>query len=462
MFCITDTAFDSTIFYSEKACSLAFEEDMGSLKWKVCGKCKEKRFASKLLQKTQCTHRNKCWEYSSLNDMDPGEVPEELKGLTFIEEQVIARVHPMIMVYKLKGHQYGYKGNVICFSQDVQQFATTLPHKISDLNSIVCIKYKGLSDKYHEFQIRSERVKRALKWLKKFNPHYKNITISEENLNSLPHDGNVSDQIESMCVPQDESNSDPVIENENDPDDDTVIETGVPLTQPLHQDELVRQKLNWPTMSNEPINEMRTPGYIVCAFPTLFPYGIGDLRDNRMKEVKPGNYFKHFMNFHDDRFAKHPTFRFFAYNSWIRWTALSDGSVFVKNNVEFKNLTVSELKEKLSENQNIMRQIMFQSSNLRGTKAYWHTRANELRDMVEQLGLPTIFLTLSCADGHWNDLYKLLSPDKEVSLLTEKERRQLIQDNPHVVDSFFDYRVKSFIKNVSCEPSKLFLQNVNI
>ena len=67
---------------------------------------------------------------------------------------------------------------------------------------------------------------------------------------------------------------------------------------------------------------------------------------------------------------------------------------------------------------------------------------------MEQIGLPTIFLTLSCADGHWNDLYELLT-DKDVLLLTEKERRQLVQDNPHIVDSFFDHRVQSFIKNVS-------------
>lgn len=98
----------------------------------------------------------------------------------------------------------------------------------------------------------------------------------------------------------------------------------------------------------------------------------------------------------------------------------------------------------IKETPNVMKQIMFQASNLRGSKAYWHARANELRDMVDQLGL----LTLSCADGHWNDLYSLLT-DKDISLLTEKDRRKLIQENPQIVDSFFDYRVKSFIEHVS-------------
>jgi hypothetical protein len=92
---------------------------------------------------------------------------------------------------------------------------------------------------------------------------------------------------------------------------------------------------------------------------------------------------------------------------------------------------------------------MYQASNLRGTKAFWHARANELRDMVEQLGLPTIFLTLSCADGHWDELFRLLTGKDDVTSLTETERRKLIQDNPQTVDSFFDYRIRSFISNVS-------------
>jgi len=238
-------------------------------------------------------------------------------------------------------------------------------------------------------------------------------------------------------------------ENEN-----CVHRSGVPHIEITNQNDLIKQKLKWPTMSEEPVHE-QTPGYMACAFPTLYPYGTADLRDHRGKEKKPGEYFKHLMNYHDKRFAKHPTFRFFAYNSWLRWTALADGNLFVKNNEEFANMTISELKEKIAENSNIMRQIMFHSSNLKGTKAYWHTRANELRDMVEQIGLPTIFLTLSCADGHWNDLYKLMT-DTDVSLLTEKERRQLVQDNPHIVDSFFDQRVQSFIKNVGQSEKFIF------
>lgn len=42
---------------------------------------------------------------------------------------------------------------------------------------------------------------------------------------------------------------------------------------------------------------------------------------------------------------------------------------------------------------------MNQGSNLRGSKPYWAARCAELTDMVEQLNLPTFFITPSCADS---------------------------------------------------------------
>jgi len=141
---------------------------MSNLKWTKCDVCKVKILAQKCGQRKTCPYGSRCWQFSSLNNMDPGDAPEELIGLTFIEEQVIARVHPMITVYKLKGHQYSYKGNVISFPQDVQELAVQLPHKIKDLNSVMCITYENkTSTKHHDFNIRSGRVRKALEWLEK-------------------------------------------------------------------------------------------------------------------------------------------------------------------------------------------------------------------------------------------------------------------------------------------------------
>ncbi|KAK3907212.1 hypothetical protein KUF71_002902 [Frankliniella fusca] len=419
---------------TKESCALAFEEDMGSLTWRHCTHCNERIMVSSLKKNEKCQHKSHCWKYSVLNDMDPGEVPEELKELTFIEEQVIAKVHPMITVFKIKGHQFAYKGNAISFSQDIQEIATQLPHKVKDLNSVICIK-KG-------------RVRRALEWLKKNNPLYKDIVISEENLQMLPENGYVSDDVPCVSIPSEEDNVNVTdIGQEEEDGEENVQQSGVPHKISPHQDEAIKNCLKWPSMSEEPINEKNMPGFLPSAFPILYPYGVADLNDSRPQKINTADYFRHLMNYFDCHFAKHPKYRFLAYNVWQRWTALTDGSVFVKNNKEFQNMTISQLKDLVSENQNIMKQIMYQASNLKGSKAYWNARANELKDMVEQLGLPTIFLTLSCADGHWRDLYKLLT-DLDIDSLSAAQRRKLVQDNPLIVDSFFDYRVKSLIKNV--------------
>ena len=55
--------------------------------------------------------------------MVPSQVPNELQGLTQLEEMLIARVFPVISVYTKPGKQKAYKGHCINFSQDIQQLA---------------------------------------------------------------------------------------------------------------------------------------------------------------------------------------------------------------------------------------------------------------------------------------------------------------------------------------------------
>ena len=45
------------------------------------------------------------------------------------------------------------------------------------------------------------------------------------------------------------------------------------------------------------------------------PVHVGDFSGQRQNQVTIGNYFKHLMMYDDNRFAKHPRFRFFALNT---------------------------------------------------------------------------------------------------------------------------------------------------
>ncbi|KAK3924208.1 Capsid-associated protein VP80 [Frankliniella fusca] len=187
---------DPMSFYTKRGCAIAFEEEMKSLKWNYCHNCKE----TVVTHGDKCQHHQHCWRFSSINNMDPMDVPPELSELTFVEEQLIAKVHPMLVVFKVKGHQYGYRGNVISFSQDVHSVVKQLPPKICDLDSVIYVKSKSTNGNCNEFRVRRERVRKALIWLKSNNKYYSNIDIHEENLAELPIEGNVSNQLQNIEI----------------------------------------------------------------------------------------------------------------------------------------------------------------------------------------------------------------------------------------------------------------------
>jgi hypothetical protein len=68
--------------------------------------------------------KNEIKKFSADNNMDPGDVSEELQGLTEIKEILIAQIFPIVSVYYLSGGQYAYHDNAINFPQDVLEFAT--------------------------------------------------------------------------------------------------------------------------------------------------------------------------------------------------------------------------------------------------------------------------------------------------------------------------------------------------
>ncbi|KAI5699514.1 hypothetical protein M8J75_004058 [Diaphorina citri] len=172
-------------------------------------------------------------------------------------------------------------------------------------------------------------------------------------------------------------------------------------------------QIPWPEISAEPINEFTSASYIAIAFPTLFPTGAADLRSPRRVKVSPSEYFQHLMKYKDGRFSKILRFRFFAMNSMSRWSTLQNGKICIQRNSDLSDLTADELRERFRADPGLARRLMCYNSSVRGTNSYWRPRCGELLDMVQQLGAPTLFFTLSVADLHWPELYKLLDPETD-------------------------------------------------
>jgi len=144
--------------------------------------------------------------------MDPSEVSYELRDLSEIEKMLIAQVFPMISVYKLRGSQHGYRGNVINFPQNVQEFVSKLPRHPSSLDVLV-IRHQSAdnSEAFRDFKVRRIKVAHALVWLKENNRYYADIIIDHKVLQSLPIDGSIDDQLQNIAEESDHENDDDVI-----------------------------------------------------------------------------------------------------------------------------------------------------------------------------------------------------------------------------------------------------------
>ncbi|CAG8585309.1 10452_t:CDS:2, partial [Racocetra fulgida] len=124
----------------EKVLLQQFRNKMGRLKHTLCPICNE-CFPSINLAVGEC---RRCYYEKTLpkkflfdNNMDSGEVPEELQELMKIEEMLIVQVFPIMVVYRLRGEQYGYRGNIINFPQDIEEFTTRLLWHPSSLNMLI-------------------------------------------------------------------------------------------------------------------------------------------------------------------------------------------------------------------------------------------------------------------------------------------------------------------------------------
>ncbi|KAM6501892.1 hypothetical protein JOM56_001869, partial [Amanita muscaria] len=148
---------------------------------------------------------------SLANAMWIGKVPLCLSILTLPEQILIAKYYVAAWIVKLypkqigsafwdqRGMHKGFRGNISTYRLDPSQVADlvdgrTLPPSPTILTVMIGITFvtpKGRPEPTmpDTFRVRRERVREALQWLKKNNPLYANIVISDENLNALPVDG---------------------------------------------------------------------------------------------------------------------------------------------------------------------------------------------------------------------------------------------------------------------------------
>ncbi|CAH3122009.1 unnamed protein product [Porites lobata] len=131
---------------------------------------------------------------------------------------------------------------------------------------------KGKENSFKDVTVRRQNVADALQWLVNNNSHYKDITINQNSLNSLPEHGvphgllsveTENIDLDATCEPDlGPQNEDDIVYNEG-----TEMSSFLPIPECQQQEiEAVRQQLSndsnhlpWPTVGSEPLNDNNSP-----------------------------------------------------------------------------------------------------------------------------------------------------------------------------------------------------------
>ena len=96
---------------------------------------------------------------------------------------------------------------------------------------------------------------------------------------------------------------------------------------------------------------------------------------------------------------------------YIEKKLLGQGNFYMKQNPEDQLLSIHEMQDMLNSGDysHVMKKLMHYAKNVTGTNAYWNQVKEQLKATITQVGPPTIFWTLSCAEFHWPEFHALFS-----------------------------------------------------
>jgi hypothetical protein len=129
------------------------------------------------------------------------DIPNELKCLTMVEKLLIRRCSPLIPSHHLQNGIYGLNGHCVCFPQDIDGMCTDLPQAQSSM--VIFVRHisnrvTGVNHTRH-FKVDKRKVLEALRWLKLHHRGYRDITITESNLDWIKN-GSVYDVAEKYTL----------------------------------------------------------------------------------------------------------------------------------------------------------------------------------------------------------------------------------------------------------------------
>ena len=200
------------------------------------------------------------------------------------------------------------------------------------------------------------------------------------------------------------------------------------------------------------------------SFPGLFPTGKGTFKSERLTKLTLSKYLNARLLGADLRFAQNTQFIFFAQYAKELEQLLSGIRIAMRKGAtktrQGQQITAAMLKDKESLTDIVKSDLGFHHFEaLRGSPTYWKKCMNELFAMIRQLGLPTLFLTLSAAElSRWPEVIEAIQKQKGIDVdftkLDFATKCEILRSNPVTAVRMFDHRVKELFSKVIKSPQK--------
>jgi hypothetical protein len=441
--------------------------------------------------------KGKIPKHALANGLWLGNVPDQLKGLTFAEQMMIARVRHNRAVVRVSSGRAKMVANVIMFANPTVSVYRMLPPSRDEMKEVLAFIFTGSAQPTDEdfkrtpFLVRREKVSKALDWLKLNHSDYKDLEISRENLDSYPLSG-VPIVVDYKRTSQDDSNKIPSAMSSHDMEEEEGTEEGIcPFTvHGITGEEFT--KLSMTALKARALKHLEDQGKMLGIghedkpqsmydnpqaypqmFPWLFPYGYGGIGQASLKKkVSEADHKKCLLMYHDKRFQTDLYFPIVAFNHEQLKAGITGSFLMVKRQkfneisqrlMSLDKIVLSRLVKRLTDGEHVraeteeeracfavLEDLDHVGGHVKGSLTSKKYMRNELWSLISFLGAPSWFITLSPADNrhpiclYFADTGEKFSPELRSSAV----RNHLIASNPVAAARFFDLMVRSFIKNV--------------
>ena len=377
-----------------------------------------------------------------------------------------------------KGQQRKVKGAICNVPVECDETCKVLPRP-PERSGIIMLKLKRkLEFRGHVYfqAVRPQFILDALNWLKFNNSLYNNITIDisniSANLTSFEQQDNVNFENTSSCTLTSKQHITNDIDDTEERDDplneyrqatnETCLQSvlsdyPVTITQSNTNCSLGNEVYNIaPGENRHPVSLMMDTKCEELAFPVLFPKGQYGYTHERKIKLTPVKYFNARLLHYSGRFATNPEYLFFA-QFITEQKKVSDSINIALKKIHGQPMTASEIKSDVNKLKGLIcqDQAYLFLRQIPGTPPYWQKFMYEVVAMVKQLGIPTWFMTLSCADLRWPGLFQIIArtqgknmTDEQIEALSYNERCSMLNLNPVVVAKHFQHRVETFFTEV--------------